>query len=94
MVEYDEGAPVAIVDYKQARSPPVDPAHPSNKALIDLADRAGISFFACRYNSELTCFQAIPMNWKAKLWVPTAIDLSERQWVDLLYRLRGRTMPR
>lgn len=93
MVEFDHGTVCALVEYKNEFAAPQYASHPSYKALIDLANRAGISLFACRYSSDFETWHGIPLNRAAKCHLPQRIQMSEREWVGLLYRLRGRAMP-
>ena len=93
MVEFDRARVCCIVEYKNEFAAIQYASHPSYRAVIDLADRAGIPFIACRYASDFSRWRVTPLNEKAKKFLPTATDLSEKEFVELLYRMRGRMMP-
>lgn len=93
MVEYDKAKVAGLVEYKNEWAAPQYSSHPSYKALIDLADRAGVPFLACRYGSDFSWWKVVPMNSRAKKLLREPAELSERGFVDLLYRMRGRQMP-
>ena len=92
-LEFDEGVGCALVEYKHEKAEPISANHPSYLALTDLGDRAGVPVLAVRYAGDLSWYRPVPLNTRAKLWVPSPQILSEHQYVDLLYRLRGRKMP-
>lgn len=93
MVEYNHGSVCAIVEYKNEFAAPQYPSHPSYKALADLATRSKVPFFAVRYASDFSRWKAHPLNSYAKKHLPNSNELSEKGWVDLLYRVRGLPMP-
>lgn len=93
-LEYDKGKPVAIIEYKNERAQDICATHPSYQAIIALGDAASIPVFVVRYSSAFTWFTVIPLNDPAKKWVPIRDDkISEREYVTLLYRIRGYTPP-
>ncbi len=94
MVEYDSGRVCCLVEYKNEMAMPQYPSHPSYRAMIDLADRASIPFIACRYASDFSWWKAHPLNANAMKHLPIPAELTEMEWVKLLYQIRGRTMPR
>lgn len=93
VVEFDQARVCALVEYKNGFAPPQYASHPNYRALADLADRAKVALFACRYSSDFQTFRAVPLNAQAKRHLPQAQDLDERAWVALLYAVRGRPMP-
>lgn len=93
MVEYDAGKASALVEYKHESAAPIRGGHPSVRALIDLADRAGLPAFIVRYTDDFAWWYVTPLNDPARALHPKEGFLTEEQWVDLLYRCRGRTMP-
>ena len=93
MLEYDTGKVVALVEFKHERAAPVNAGHPSMRAICDLAVRADIPAFVCRYGDDLSWWYPSPLNDQARAFLPEAKHLSEREWVELLYRLRGRKLP-
>jgi len=93
-LEYDRGKAVAIVEYKHEHAAPQNATHPTYQAMIDLGTRAGIPVFACRYKSDFTCWNIVPLNNEAKQWMPDGrIHMTERQWVTFLYKIRGYDLP-
>jgi hypothetical protein len=93
-LEYDNGKASAVVEYKHELAPwPVNAAHPTYQAMIDLGNRAGLPVFAVRYKSDYSRYRAVPMNSHAKRWLPETATLLESQWVSLLYKIRGRDFP-
>jgi hypothetical protein len=92
MVEYNFGAPVAVVDYKHHLSSiPVGPSHPTMKALGSLYGANGeqLPFFVAYYWPETWAFRVKPFNDSAREILSTeCCDMCEREWVQLLYALR------
>ena len=49
---------------------------------------------ACRYKSDFTQWNIVPLNNKAKELMPNGrTQMSERQWVTFLYKIRGQDLP-
>ena len=94
LLEYDRGKAVAIVEYKHEYALPQIATHPSYQAMIDLGTRAGIPVFACRYKSDFTQWNIVPLNNEAKQLMPNGrVLMTERQWVTFLYKIRGYDLP-
>jgi hypothetical protein len=94
MLEYDSGRPAALVEYKAEGAQAVNVNHPSMQAIRALANSACIPFLIVFYSpSKRWCFHATPMNDFARRYLPHPAYFSERDYVLLLYRLRGRTCP-
>lgn len=93
MLEYDQGKAVALVEYKHERAPTLRRSHPSVQAIIDLANRAGLPAFVVRYTDDFDRWYVIPLNEHARPLCPAEGSMTERGWVELLYRCRGRTLP-
>ena len=72
---------------------PPDITHPTNKAQIGLANKAGLPHFFCRHAADFSWFQVMPGNELARAFVPETVLMSEVEWATLLYRLRGRKPP-
>lgn len=89
-LEYDRGKAVALVEYKHERAAPQYATHPTYQAMIDLGTRAGIPVFACRYKDDFSVWRGVPLNESAKHWLARPVEMTEREWVTLLYRIRGR----
>lgn len=93
MIEYDRGKAKALVEYKHELANEVRVAHPSIRAIVDLADRAGLPAFVVRYAGNFSWWYPTPINDAARTFLSEPRHLSEEQWVELLYRIRGRSLP-
>ena len=93
MVEYDNGRATALVEYKHENARPQYPTHPSYRALVDMGDKAGIPVFAVRYAENFSWWLVMPLNAKAVEQIGGRRTMSEAEWVETLYRTRGREMP-
>lgn len=94
LLEYDGSAPAALVEYKTQGAKGVNWNHPSYRAMRVLADAAHIPFFAAYYgHKDRWWYYVVPMNHIAKRYVPASQYMSERHYVELLYRVRGRSAP-
>jgi hypothetical protein len=108
MVEYDKGKAKAIVEYKHEYAEIQHSEHASYKALIDLAgiDRHALPVFGTRYTNDFTMWEITSLNRESyellrlqasttEIIGPTAIKLTmnEREWVEFLYKIRGRNLP-
>ncbi len=107
-IEYDRGNPVALVEYKH-RKAQWSSADASIRALCTVAERAGLPCLLASYSHTPTwTFRVHPLNSHGLLklaeWAAEAdaswsgrgepcVQLSELQWVRLLYWLRDRTLP-
>ena len=92
LVEYDMNEPKGIVEYKNwATIGNVTGSTVS--ALKNLSDNAGLPFFSCIYRDDYSVFTVAPKNDLAKKYVKNTVDMSEIEWVRLLYKLRGRCLP-
>lgn len=89
-LEYDRGKAVAIVEYKHERARPQVAAHPTYQAMIDLANRANVPIYACRYQGDFEWFKVVPLNRCAIAFLPERQTMTESEWVSFLYRIRGR----
>lgn len=94
LLEYDTGKPSALVEYKRFGAQAVALNSPTYKAIRALADAANIPFLVVFYNPAAGWwYYAAPANAVAKQQIPARRYYSEREYVSLLYRLRGRTAP-
>ena len=93
MLEYDSGTASAIIEYKNEQAQTQYASHPTYRAMIDLGNKAGIPVIACRYNDDFTMCTAVPLNRKAREYIPNRTEYDEVGWVKELYRLRGREVP-
>lgn len=93
LIEYDKGRACALIEYKHELSSPQFVSHPSYLALADLGNRANIPAFAVRYAKDFSWWLAVPLNALAKKVIPSRRRMSEAEWIQLLYRIRGHQMP-
>lgn len=91
-VEYNAGMPVALVEYKVVGTP-VDLKQPSLKAIATLANKAKVPFFLAWYSRDGWWFDVQPMTQLTGKYVPARKIFTEREWVCLLYALRGLKTP-
>ena len=92
-LEYDKGKPVAIVEYKHENAPPQDAKHPTYQAIINLGNDAGRPVFCTRYSDDFKTWKVIPLNPKAKEFLPNRTVMSEKEWITFLYKIRGYDVP-
>lgn len=92
-LEYDNGKAAALVEYKHEFAQTQYSSHPSYAAMIDLGNRAGIPVLAVRYAEDFSWWRVVPLNDEARKHLPVRAELSTRQYVELLYKIRGREMP-
>ena len=92
-LEYDNGTPAGLIEYKAESAMPMNGGNPSRKALRKLADSAKVPFFGVRYSQDLTMYYVVPGNEYAKQYVPEPALFNEQIYVELLYRIRKRTPP-
>jgi hypothetical protein len=92
-IEYDHGHPVAIVEYKNEHAQIAHSTDTSIRAIIELGNRAQLPVFGVRYADNFSWFRVVPLNDDAKQFLPIAQKLTERDYVALLYKIRGRTLP-
>lgn len=93
LLEYDRGKAVALVEYKHENAKEQYASHPTYQALIDLGNRANLPVFAVRYADDFAWMRVVPLNDYAAKWVSERIEMTEQEWVALLYRIRGYEMP-
>jgi hypothetical protein len=93
LLEYDAGRAAALVEYKHEDAQIVRLAHPSIRAIADLAERADLPAFVVRYGDDFSWWYPTPLTDRARALLPEPGFLSEREWMGLLYRCRGRRLP-
>jgi len=94
LIEFDRKQPCALVDYKHEKLPAL--RRNSNVATIGvLGSMADIPAFVCGYAEDFSWFWPIPLNEQAERWISKhdGKRLTEKEWVEMLYAMRGRTMP-
>jgi hypothetical protein len=93
VVDYDRAKPVAIIEYKHERALLSNTSSASYRAIGELCNLANIPFFVVQYKGDFTIWTLIPVNKKAREIIGETKKLSEYDYVDFLYKLRGRVMP-
>ena len=93
-LEYDNGKPVALVEYKHEDADPQHSNHPSYRALCSLGDAAQVPVFGVRYAGDFSLWRVLPLNQVAKDILEYRYhQMTESEYVAFLYRLRGRDVP-
>ena len=93
LLEYDRGKATALEEYKHEQAKPQKASHPTYQALIDLGNRAGIPVLAVRYAGDFSWWRVVPLNECARRWLPERAEMTEEEYVTLLYRMRGYDVP-
>lgn len=93
LLEYDKSKAAALVEYKHEKAEPQYARHPTYQALIDLGNRALIPVFCARYANDFSWYKAVPLNPCAKVWLSEITTMTEKEWVILLYKIRGYDSP-
>jgi hypothetical protein len=94
LTEIHVGEPAALVEYKHFRARPINVAAPTFTALRRLADRAEIPFLVAWYWPTSWAFRVHPLNDLARQHFRDPEDLTERAYVQRLYRIRRLTLTR
>ena len=92
-LEHSDGKAIAIVKYMHENAQEMRPSHPSVRAMADLADRTGLPVFLVRYADDFEWWYVTPLNERARELLPEARKTTEVEWVEILYRCRGRELP-
>lgn len=92
-IEYDNGRAVAIIEYKNEFAAPAKAASANVQALIDVGRRARLPVFGVRYAHDFAWFKVKPLNSWAAGFLPETKEMTEKEYVALLYRIRGRPLP-
>ena len=88
-LEHSNGKAHAIIEYKSEHSKKKYASSPVYQALINLGDRAGIPVISCRYSDDYSRYKAIALNVYARNYIHEPKELSEAEWVALLYEIKG-----
>jgi hypothetical protein len=92
LLEYNHGQPIALIEHKH-KNALVNLNDSSIVATKNLADRAQLPFFIVRYNPDNWHYIAIPGNRYATSHVVAPTLLMEEEYISLLYKMRGGTVP-
>lgn len=99
MVEYDRGEPLAVINYIRygTELPSGREVARDYLAMGQLHRETGeqLPFFTAQYHPTTWAFRLIPHNTSAREFLDSGewVEMTERQFVNNLYRLRGRYMP-
>ena len=93
LIEYDCAQPTALIEHKHLLAGAVNLSHANYRATTELADRANLPFFVVRYNPERWTYRIQPANGIAQGVVFDPATCTEREYVEFLYRIRGREAP-
>ena len=93
LVEFDDCRPAALVEYKHECASPQYITSPQFQVLINLANAAHLPAFAVRYAADFSWWLCVPLNDEARKHLPERKRMSEKEYVSLLYRVRGREAP-
>jgi len=92
--EYDRCQPLAIVEYKHCNADPNTlRQRPGVRVIRALADRAGIAAWVALYDPNRWVYTIMPLNEQAQQLFGARLLLNERQYVEVLYRLRKTSAP-
>lgn len=91
MIEYDDGEPVAIIEYKHINASQQSMSERALRPLRRLSERAQLPFFLVVYNDSDITFCITPRN-RMAVEMRISGTMSERDYVDALYRMRGRDL--
>lgn len=98
MCEYDHKVPMAVIEYK-GRAPMQEDRRSANVQVIaTLATMAGLPALLVYYDNVAWTFRVEPINPSAQDWlkrtnVLAGETLSERRFVEFLYRVRHKFLP-
>ena len=93
LIEFDDCCPRAIIEYKNEFASPQYITSPQFQVLINLANAAHLPAFAVRYAADFSWWLVVPLNDEARKHLPERKRMSEKEYVSLLYRVRGREAP-
>ncbi len=92
MVEYNFGRPVGVIEFKHAGVDFPDLEHPTYRALTRLADASGLPFLLAFYWPSTWAFRVHPVNEHGTAHFRDGELLTEREFVQRLYKLRRLTV--
>lgn len=91
-IEMRYANPMALIEYK--RMAPRDlVATAALRGVSSLANMAGIPSFIVFYQHAPPIFTVQPQNRLARFIVPTEMPMSEREYIEFLFSLRGERAP-
>lgn len=94
LVECNSCKVKGLIEYKNEHAAPLTKTSWGCRILVDLADRANLPAFVCRYTSDLSWYLIKSLNEKARLYVAERKMLTEEEYVEFLYQLRENNAPK
>lgn len=92
-IEYDRAEVVVLVEYKAKGAQIPNLQHPTYRAMAKLADNSKIPFLVVFYDPQTWMYFVMPANRYAKTHFTSPVMLTERSYVEFLYRVRNRQAP-
>lgn len=89
LIEYTHNQPVALIEYKNEHAVTIDFQSSGYQTLKNLANKANLPAFSVRYADDYSWWEVVALNAQGVTWVQGKQLLTEPQYVELLYRLRG-----
>lgn len=93
-LEYNWGKGTAFVEYKLTYAGSVDLSRSNYQAYIETANSARKPLICARYEPDFSSWTISPLNEYARLWITEEQVMTEREWVELLYKMRGNLAPK
>lgn len=97
LIEYDSAEVCAVIEHKRYTAKPVNLNSTSIVAMSRFATKGEVPFYIVRYwpatNTEPWYYEVMPVNSYASEYVSRKMMMSEKTYVNLLYRLRHQFMP-
>ena len=92
-VELDYGVPVAFMEWKNEHAAKCSSLSPQIQTLVWIANKCERPAFGIRYASDFSWWRVTALNDLARKFIPEpATQMTEIEYVDFLYSLRGRTL--
>lgn len=91
LVEYDQGLPCAVLDYKHSNAKVIAYTHPSVRALRELCNERqyALPYFTVKYAEDMKFFQVFPMNQAGlrEIAAPYKV-MADEEFIEFQQRLR------
>lgn len=98
-IEYNNGKAAAIVEYKNENAAPINPDHPSIRAMIGLANNSDIPAYLVRYATDFSWFKVHSLNGFGKKYLihdghnVEQVQMDETGYIALMHEVRGLKPP-
>lgn len=87
--DYGDIRLAALIEYKNEHAKIQYPSQPQYKVLCELANPAELPAYAVRYADDFNWLRIVPLNSFARKYLPKMDKMTECQYVQFLYKLRG-----